>query len=269
MAAYAGGRIVDDYVGVKAIAPSLVLVAPSGYGRVWSLAFTGAFFLTGAYRIVLFGFAQSFARIPLGGALRAGDWESLCDRVRGELRRRRTPGGRAGRRSGVRRANRTRRALAGGSAVRQLHACVSTRVCGGPNRHRRRRAARRADRAGALDRRTVSDASEKVFDATPSRIAKARREGNVARSSELAANCAFAAAALAASASAPLFAGAARVAIGSARSLRAIPACALVLAVALVPVRVRRCGGCAGVAGRDRWSGVLRRRDFASSGSTR
>jgi flagellar biosynthetic protein FliR len=60
--AYAGGRIVDDYVGVKAIAPSVVLVAPSGFGRVWSLAFTGAFFLTGAYRLTLLGFAQSFAR---------------------------------------------------------------------------------------------------------------------------------------------------------------------------------------------------------------
>ena len=44
--AYAGGRVVDDYVGVKAIAPSLQLVAPSGFGRVWSLAFTGGFFLT-------------------------------------------------------------------------------------------------------------------------------------------------------------------------------------------------------------------------------
>src|SRR5271170_6314586 len=32
--AYAGGRVVDDYVGVKAIAPSLQLVAPSGFGRV-------------------------------------------------------------------------------------------------------------------------------------------------------------------------------------------------------------------------------------------
>ncbi len=70
-AAYAGGRIVDDYVGVKAIAPSIELVAPSGFGRVWSLAFTGAFFLTGAYRLALLGFAQSFARVPPGGALRA------------------------------------------------------------------------------------------------------------------------------------------------------------------------------------------------------
>ncbi len=66
--AYAGGRVVDDYVGVRAIAPSLQLVAPSGFGRVWSLALTGAFFLTGAYRLTLAGFAQSFARMPPGSA---------------------------------------------------------------------------------------------------------------------------------------------------------------------------------------------------------
>ena len=65
-AAYAGGRLIDDYVGVKAIAPSLQLVAPSGFGRVWSLALTGAFFLSGAYRLVLSAFAQSFVVIPLG-----------------------------------------------------------------------------------------------------------------------------------------------------------------------------------------------------------
>jgi len=72
--AYAGGRIVDDYVGVRAIAPSLQLVAPSGFGRVWSLAFTGAFFLTGAYRIVLLGFAQSFVRLPLESAPNPSAW---------------------------------------------------------------------------------------------------------------------------------------------------------------------------------------------------
>jgi flagellar biosynthetic protein FliR len=77
-AAYAGGRIVDDYVGVKAIAPSVVLVAPSGFGRVWSLAFTGAFFLTGAYRLALLGFAQSFVRIPLQSSLHAGAWASFA-----------------------------------------------------------------------------------------------------------------------------------------------------------------------------------------------
>jgi flagellar biosynthetic protein FliR len=73
-AAYAGGRLVDDYVGVRAIAPSLQLVAPSGFGRVWSVVFTGAFFLSGAYRIALLGFASSFARIPPGTPLHADGW---------------------------------------------------------------------------------------------------------------------------------------------------------------------------------------------------
>jgi flagellar biosynthesis protein FliR len=77
-AAYAGGRTVDDYVGVKAIAPSIVLVAPSGFGRVWSLAFTGAFFLSGAYRLTLLGFAQSFERIPVETSLPVGTWATFA-----------------------------------------------------------------------------------------------------------------------------------------------------------------------------------------------
>ncbi len=77
-AAYAGGRVVDDYVGVKAIAPSLQLVAPSGFGRVWSLAFTGGFFLSGAYRSVLLGFDESFARIPIAGAVRSTGWDAYA-----------------------------------------------------------------------------------------------------------------------------------------------------------------------------------------------
>jgi flagellar biosynthesis protein FliR len=72
--AYAGGRVVDDYVGVKAIAPSLQLVAPSGFGRVWSLAFTGGFFLWGAYRPALLAFAESFRRFAPGSPLNPNGW---------------------------------------------------------------------------------------------------------------------------------------------------------------------------------------------------
>ncbi|MGC2130103.1 MAG: hypothetical protein WA629_08405, partial [Candidatus Aquilonibacter sp.] len=42
-----------------------------------------------------------------------------------------------------------------------------------------------------------ADSAEKSFDAPPSRIAKARREGNLPRAQELGANLAFAAASLA------------------------------------------------------------------------
>lgn len=59
----------------------------------------------------------------------------------------------------------------------------------------------------------MSDASEKQFDATPSRIAKARREGDLPRSQELAANVAFVAAAASVTALAPEFAAFARQAI--------------------------------------------------------
>lgn len=73
-AAYAGGRVVDDYIGVKAIAPSVALVAPSGYGRIWSSAFTGAYFLIGAYRPTVLAFAHGFATLPLGAPLGSGAW---------------------------------------------------------------------------------------------------------------------------------------------------------------------------------------------------
>jgi flagellar biosynthesis protein FliR len=72
--AYAGGRVLDDYVGVKAIAPNVQLVAPSGFGRLWSLAFTGSYVLTGAYRIAIPAFAASFTRVPPGAPFDAHAW---------------------------------------------------------------------------------------------------------------------------------------------------------------------------------------------------
>lgn len=76
--AYAGGRAIDDYVGVKAIAPSLQIVAPSGFGRVWSLAYTGGFFLTGAYRITVPAFAASFTQIAPGATADAHAWAAYA-----------------------------------------------------------------------------------------------------------------------------------------------------------------------------------------------
>ena len=72
--AYAGGRIIDDYVGVKAIAPSVALVAPSGFGRVWSIAFTGALFLSGGYRYVVECIGYSFTKLPPGTILNGLAW---------------------------------------------------------------------------------------------------------------------------------------------------------------------------------------------------
>jgi flagellar biosynthetic protein FliR len=64
--AYAGGRAIDDYVGIRASVPSASFVAPSGFGRLWSLAFAAAFFVFGAYRIALDALARSFDTLPPG-----------------------------------------------------------------------------------------------------------------------------------------------------------------------------------------------------------
>lgn len=64
--AYAGGRALDDYVGIRGSVPGVQIFAASGFGRVWSLVFTAGFFLLGGYRIVLAAFARSFERLPPG-----------------------------------------------------------------------------------------------------------------------------------------------------------------------------------------------------------
>jgi flagellar biosynthesis protein FlhB len=83
----------------------------------------------------------------------------------------------------------------------------------------------------------VSDASEKPFEATPQRIEKAKREGNTARSSELAANLSFAAAAACVACMVPHIASATRSAIVAAAS-GAVPlsACLAVFCGALAVV---------------------------------
>jgi flagellar biosynthetic protein FlhB len=92
----------------------------------------------------------------------------------------------------------------------------------------------------------MSDASEKPFEATAHRIAKARREGNVARSSEVAANLSFAAAALSVAAVVPSVSAAARGAIVAGISGRVTPAGAAIVAAALVPVGAAACAGVLG-----------------------
>src|SRR6202011_2145349 len=95
------------------------------------------------------------------------------------------------------------------AAVLQLHARVSGCLRGGARRNDRvgsaARAARRAPVARrAVERRAMSTAEEKRYDATPARRERARREGNAARSSEVNGIVAFGAALLAAAAAVPL-----------------------------------------------------------------
>ena len=215
-AAYAGGRAVDDYTGVKAIAPSAQLVAPSGFGRIWSLAFTGAYFLLGVYRFTLPAFAHSFARIPPGAAFDASAWGAYALSLASTV----FAVGVAVAAPAIALSFVVHVAI--GALSRAIPrfgsftlvfppafgaALIATALAaaGGD-------AACRAS-APRLPRIAMSEAAEKPFDATPQRLERARREGNVARAGELAANCSFAASALALVAALPLLQWCARSAI--------------------------------------------------------
>jgi flagellar biosynthetic protein FlhB len=88
--------------------------------------------------------------------------------------------------------------------------------------------------------------SEKPFEATPRRIVKAQREGNVARSGELAANLSFAAAASSVVGLAPMLGGVACNAILAGASGRASFAAAFIPAAALAIVAAAAGAGALG-----------------------
>ncbi len=69
--AYAGGRALDDYVGIRGSVPDAHVFAASAFGRIWSSVFLAGFFLLGGYRIVIVAFARSFDRVPPGGGIDA------------------------------------------------------------------------------------------------------------------------------------------------------------------------------------------------------
>lgn len=92
----------------------------------------------------------------------------------------------------------------------------------------------------------MSESSEKPFEATARRIARAQREGNVARAGELAANLSFAAAGLTVMATAPPLAAAARNAISAGTIGRISPASAAVLGTALLVVAAAALAGAFG-----------------------
>ncbi len=69
--AYSGGRALDDYVGIRAGVPSANVAAGAGFGRLWSLAFTAAFFAFGGDRVALVGFADTLRAIPPGSLVQA------------------------------------------------------------------------------------------------------------------------------------------------------------------------------------------------------
>jgi flagellar biosynthesis protein FlhB len=100
-----------------------------------------------------------------------------------------------------------------------------------------------------------ADSGEKTFDAPQSRIAKARREGNLPRAQEFSGNLAFVAAALGVCAiAAPLGALAKEAVLHASRGAFAAGPCVAIAALALVPATL---GAATGVAGALLQSGGL------------
>jgi flagellar biosynthetic protein FlhB len=92
----------------------------------------------------------------------------------------------------------------------------------------------------------LSESAEKSFDAPPSRIAKAKREGNVPRAQEFGANLAFVAAAgTVLGIAAPLGAFASRAIRESASGANALVPCVLLVALACAPIAVAAVSGAA------------------------
>ena len=92
-----------------------------------------------------------------------------------------------------------------------------------------------------------ADSGEKSFDAPPSRIAKARREGDLPRAQEFGANLAFVAAALAALAVAAPVGALARAALtDGARGAAPVALCIVIAVLALAPMAAGAAAGALG-----------------------
>lgn len=73
--AYAGGRLLDDYAGIRAGIPAAGVVSAGSFGRLWSNALLAAFFLLDGYRYVVLVFARGFDAVPPGALVQT---ESLA-----------------------------------------------------------------------------------------------------------------------------------------------------------------------------------------------
>lgn len=76
--AYAGGRALDDYVGIRASVPNANVAAGAGFGRLWSLALAAGFFATGGYRVALAAFAHTFVALPPGALVFSGALQTFA-----------------------------------------------------------------------------------------------------------------------------------------------------------------------------------------------
>jgi flagellar biosynthetic protein FliR len=72
--AYYAGRLIDDYVGVRASVPTANVTSAQAFGRLWSSVFLAGFFLLDGYVPVVGAFAESFERIAPGAFVATDAW---------------------------------------------------------------------------------------------------------------------------------------------------------------------------------------------------
>ena len=72
--AYFAGRTIDDYLGVRGSVPGANVASAQAFGRLWSSVFLAAFVLLDGWVPVVRAFAESFAHVAPGAALRAEAW---------------------------------------------------------------------------------------------------------------------------------------------------------------------------------------------------
>jgi flagellar biosynthetic protein FliR len=76
--AYYAGRLIDDYVGVRASVPTANVTSAQGFGRLWSAVFLAGFFLLDGYAVVVRVFARSFTRVGVGGLATPAQWSAFA-----------------------------------------------------------------------------------------------------------------------------------------------------------------------------------------------
>ena len=72
--AYYAGRLVDDYVGVRASVPTANVISAQAFGRLWSSVFLAGFFLLDGYVPVVGAFTASFEHVPPGVLVARDAW---------------------------------------------------------------------------------------------------------------------------------------------------------------------------------------------------
>lgn len=83
--ASAGGRMLDDYVGIQVSNPIATAGAGQAFQQLWGLGFVASFFVLDGYQPVLVALSKSFGAVPPGRLLEAASVGAYIRAVPGAL----------------------------------------------------------------------------------------------------------------------------------------------------------------------------------------